>query len=262
MIDSHAHVAFRQFDEDREAVIERARAAGVRWVEVGTDLGQSRAALELAKQYPVDVIGATVGIHPSDVAESADWLAIHELLKHELVVAVGEVGLDYYRGGTYDEQLPVLEQFVQLATQHQLPMIFHVRSGENADAHADLLSYLQSLPVRQRPRGVIHTFSGTAKQAEQYVGLGMHLSFSGVVTFKNAGEILAVAQTMPLERMLIETDCPFLAPEPHRGARNEPGYVGLVAEQIATGRGVSAQTIAEATEANAWRFFAGQGYTN
>lgn len=270
MIDVHAHVVFRQFDVDRRAVIERARAAGVRWVEIGTDLAQSRAALLLAEQYPDLVIGATVGVHPSDVGPAADpdgltqydWQVISNLLQHQQTVAVGEVGFDFYHawpGFSAAEQQALqhktLQQFIQLASERKLPMVFHVRSGQGRDAHAALIDLLSGYPAGERPRGVIHTFSGTAEQAEAYLQLGMFLSFSGVVTFKNAGVIAEVARTMPLAKMLIETDCPFLAPEPYRGQRNEPAYVQLVAESIAARRGVPATELASHTVDNAWRFF-------
>lgn len=258
MIDAHAHVTFRQYDEDREAVLARARAAEVRWLEVGTDLVQSRAALALADAYPHDVIGATVGVHPSDVAAGVDWLAFEQLLAHPRVAAVGEVGLDYYRGGKKKVQLPVLQRFVDLAHERNRPVVFHVRSGVNTDAHADLLDFLQSLSAERRPAGVIHTFSGTAEQATRYLALGFSLSFSGVVTFKNAEDVSAAAKMTPLDRLLIETDCPFLAPAPHRGQRNEPANVRLVAERIAQLKGLPADDIAAVTAGNALRLFAGK----
>lgn len=256
MIDAHAHVAFRQFDDDRAAVIARARVAGVRWLEVGTDIVQSRAALALADAYPYDVIGATVGVHPSDVAAGVDWLALEQLLTHPRVAAVGEVGLDYYRGGTKKQQLPVLQRFVDLALERKWPMVFHVRSGADADAHADLLDFLQSLPAERCPTGVIHTYSGTAEQAARYLAFGLSLSFSGVVTFKNAEDVAAAARMTPLDRLLIETDCPFLAPAPHRGQRNEPANVCLVAERIAQLKSLPMDDIAAATARNAARLFA------
>jgi TatD DNase family protein len=255
MFDSHAHVAFEQFDEDRAAVMARARQAGLAgWIEVGTDLAQSRRALALARQQKQ--VAAAVGVHPSDVAglTEAVWRELEGLLDDEHVVAVGEVGLDYYRGGTKEGQLPALGRFVRLAYQRELPVIFHVRDGEMS-AHDDLLTYLEKLADDERPTGVMHTFSGTREQAARYLELGLHLSFSGVVTFKNAEETVAVAKMAPLERVLIETDCPFLAPEPHRGERNEPAFVALVAEKLATLWGVPADVIRRATAENTRRLF-------
>jgi len=256
MIDSHAHVAFDQFDEDRDEVIERSEAAGVHgWLEVGTDVAQSRRAVLLAGVHKD--VRATVGVHPSDVAGlvESDWRELEVLLDDDVAVAVGEVGLDYYRGGILAEQLPVLEQFVQLAVRRGLPVVFHVRNGAKRNAHDDLLTYLGRLSEAERPPGVMHTFSGTVAQAKEYLSLGMYLSFSGVVTFKNAGELTAVAKLVPENRFLIETDCPFLAPMPHRGQRNEIAYVALVAKRLAELRGVSLDEIARVTEENTRRFF-------
>lgn len=252
MIDSHAHVAFEQFNDDRSAVIERAHKANIGWIEVGTDLLQSRAAIALAEQY--DFVWPTVGVHPSDIAALTEqgWHEFEALVQHPSVVAIGEVGLDYYRGGTKQEQLPALARMVELAIARDLPVIFHVRSGER-DAHEDLLAWLMTLPVC--PRGVLHTYSGTPEQTRQYLALGFHLSFSGVITFKKADVVRAVAADVPADRFLIETDCPFLAPLPYRGKRNEPLYVQQVAEAIAHVRHTSVEAIASMTEATARQLF-------
>ena len=255
MFDSHAHVAFHQFDDDRDEVIARAERAGVvGWIEIGTDLTQSQKAIELAQKH--ENVWATVGVHPSDIAELDEkaWGELESMLADENVVAVGEVGLDYYRGGTKEEQLPALERFVQLAKEHSLPIVFHVRDGERS-AHNDLIEFLQNMSDPKRPAGVIHTFSGNQEQAKEYLDLGLHLSFSGVVTFKNAGDIAEVAATAPLDRILIETDCPFLAPEPYRSKRNEPAYVALVAQKIAELRDISTDEIAIATANNTHALF-------
>jgi TatD DNase family protein len=254
MIDSHAHLNFDSFDPDRRAVIERTLAAGVGWIEVGTDLTQSRQAVALAQAH--ERVWASVGVHPSDIATltSAQWHELEELAQQPKVVAIGEVGIDFYRGGTANEQLPVLRLFVELAAKHTLPVIFHVRNGA-ADAHEALITFLQELPSELHPTGVIHTFSGNRVQAEKYLQLGLYLSFSGVVTFKNAGEILDVAKSMPLDQLLVETDCPFLAPEPHRGQRNEPLYVKYVAEKIAALRDLSIDEVITATEKNTQTLF-------
>ena len=271
VIDSHAHVALRQFDKDRDDVIRRARDAGVSWIEVGTDIEQSAAALILADQH--DNVWPTVGVHPSDIGELKDstWPDLEKMAADPSVVAIGEVGLDYYRGGTRDEQLPVLEQFMKLADKLDLPVIFHVRDGEQS-AHDDLIEFLKDFVRKRGARpaptgrslggggkpwrsGVIHTFSGTNQQAEQYLDLGLYLSFSGVVTFKNAGDVARVARTAPLDRILIETDCPFLAPDPHRGARNEPSYVQLVAQKISDLRSEPVEKIEQQTEQNTRKLF-------
>jgi len=257
-IDSHAHVASPQFDEDRPAIAARAAAAGVRWVEIGTDLQGSRRVIEIAAEFPSSIIGATVGVHPSDVGEltAEAWEELEQLMHHERVVAVGEVGLDFWHE-PYDReaQVSALRQFVALAARQRVPLVFHVRSGKDHDAHAAMLDFLHSLPKEQRPRGVMHTFSGTWEQGEAYLALGLHLSISGVVTFKNAPDMQAVAERAPLERLLIETDCPFLAPEPYRGKRNEPAYVHYVGAKIADLRGISVEEVAAATEANTLALF-------
>lgn len=256
MFDSHAHVCMPQFNEDREATIQRARQAGLAgWLEVGTDVQGSHQAIALAEAE--EGVVATVGVHPSDIGDlTADsWSQLEKLLENPKVVAVGEVGLDYYRGGTKLEQLPVLERFYVLARQRALPLVFHVRDGKQSSAHEDLLTWLESLPQSGVPPGVIHTFSGSKAQAQRYLALGLYLSFSGVVTFKNAGEIADVARTMPLDKLLVETDCPFLAPDPYRGKRNEPVYVALVIKKIANLRQAPVTDIATATTANAYNLF-------
>ncbi len=256
MFDSHAHVLFDSFDSDREEVINRAREAGLSgWLEIATDVEGSNKAIAFAQQH--EGVYATVGVHPSDIAnfKESDWAEIEELLRHPKVVAVGEVGLDYYRGGTKEEQLPILQRFIALAITHQKPVVFHVRDGKEKSAHQDMIEFLHKYREELRPAepwrsGVMHTFSGNQAQAEAYLELGMYLSFSGVVTFKNAGGTADVARTMPLDRLLIETDSPFLAPEPYRGKRNEPAYVKLVAEKIAQLRGISVEEVDEATSQN------------
>lgn len=250
MFDSHAHVAFDSFDEDREAVIARAGEAGVKgWLEVGTDLEQSQKAVALAQQY--EHVFATVGVHPSDIGSAVAWGEIEKLVQHEKVKAIGEVGLDFYRGGDVEQQKEVLGKFIALAQKYNKPVVFHVRNGREVDAHETLISFLGEYPESDRPPGIIHTYSGTLTQAQQYLDLGMYLSFSGVVTFKNAGEIAEAAKTIPLDRILIETDCPFLAPDPYRGKRNEPAYVALVAQKIAVLRNISMQEVEQQTDSSA-----------
>lgn len=252
MFDSHAHVMFPTLDADRPEIIARARAAGLSgWLEVGVDVEQSRKAAGLASNEAG--VYATVGVHPDDIGGLTEevWSELEDLITQPKVVAIGEVGLDFYREGKLKEQLPVLQRFISLAKQKNLPMVFHVRDGREKSAHDELLQLLESYSIDERPRGVIHTYSGNVAQAERYLNLGLHLSFSGVVTFKNAKELLGVVKIMPAERILIETDCPFLAPEPYRGKRNEPAYVRLVAAKLAEVRGVLLEEIEEQTDENA-----------
>lgn len=256
MIDSHAHLHFDQFNDDRAAVIARARAAGVLgWIEVGVDVPTSQQAAQIAQ---AENVWASVGVHPSDIAtiKEGDWEIIEQLLSQPRVVAVGEVGFDFYHGGTEKDQLPILQRFVDLAVKRNLPVIFHVRDAtDGPSAHEAMIRFLQALPDQKRPRGVMHTFSGDAAQAQTYLELGMYLSFSGVVTFKKATTMAEVAKTMSLDRLLIETDCPFLAPEPFRGQRNEPAYVKYVAAKIAQLRGIPLEAVVAATTSNTKQLF-------
>lgn len=263
MFDSHAHVSDGAFDADRSDILPRAQAAGVKgWIEIGTTVEESRQACTLAEQY--EAVWATVGVHPDRVATltEADWQQLEALASHPKVVAIGEVGFDFYRDGTYETQLPVLQRFVALAAKRNLPMVFHVRNpvkspagDHGASAHDKLLNFFGEIPVIERPRGVIHTFSGNEEHAKRYLELGLHLSFSGVVTFDNATETMEVAKMVPADRMLIETDCPYLTPVPHRGKRNEPSYVRYVAEKIAALRGVTLSEIDQLTEINTRTLF-------
>jgi len=252
MFDSHAHVMFPSLDADREAVMSRAREAGLwGWMEVGVDGAQSRRAIALAEKE--DGVYASVGVHPDDIAglHETAWQEMMALASHSKVKAIGEVGLDFYRDGKLAEQLPVLKRFITLAQEKKLPVIFHVRDGLEINAHEELLKLLASYSAAERPRGVIHTYSGTLIQAKQYLDFGLHLSFSGVLTFKHAGELVEVAKMIPADKMLVETDSPFLAPVPYRGKQNEPAYVKLVAEKLAEIRGVSFSEIEKQTDTNA-----------
>ncbi|MEX1112457.1 MAG: TatD family hydrolase [Candidatus Andersenbacteria bacterium] len=254
MIDSHAHMAFDGYGSDREAVITRAKEQLLGWIEIGTTVEESRQAVELAHKYNV---WATAGVHPSDIGSlnESGWQQLETLLQQPQVVAVGEVGLDFYRGGSLQEQEDVLRQFITLAQKYDKPVVFHVRDGKDMNAHEEMIRILASYEDSVRPRGVLHTFSGTREQMKQYLDMGMYISFSGVITFKNAAEIAETAKETPLDRVLIETDAPFLTPEPYRGQRNEPAYVRYVAEKLAELRGVTVEEIDRVTEENTRRLF-------
>ncbi len=256
MIDTHAHILDEAFDADREALISDAKEAGLGWVEVGTGIAESRAAEALARLH--GNICASVGVHPDNIANLAegDWVVLSDLAASPAVCAIGEVGFDTFRNGTIAEQEPVLRRFIALAQKVRKPVIFHVRSGNGVDAHAELLRVLASYDAADRPRGVIHTFSGTLDQAKRYIEHGMMISFSGVLTFKNAGELPQVATELPLESVLAETDCPYLTPEPNRGKRNEPKYVEYVIRKIAELRERSFEDIDAAISENARTLFA------
>ncbi|HBE89694.1 MAG: hypothetical protein A3E37_02265 [Candidatus Andersenbacteria bacterium RIFCSPHIGHO2_12_FULL_46_9] len=251
MFDSHAHVASGQFDLDRPAVIERARVAGVDgWLEVASTAAGSRRAVELAEQLEGTL--ATVGVHPEEInaMQEEDWQLLDELAGSEKVVAIGEVGLDFHREGTYEKQIEYVKKFVDLAIKHNKPIIWHIRSSQQLDANELLLDYLRHCPLPGRLRGIAHTFSGTVEQAQRYVELGMYLGISGVVTFKNAGVLLDVVKAIDLEYLLIETDSPYLAPDPYRGQRNEPAYVRFVAQKVAQLKEVTIKEVEKVTYCN------------
>ena len=253
LIDSHCHLDQDAFDTDRDAVIARARAAGVeRLVTIGAGgpLASNRAAVALAEAHP-DIFAA-VAVHPHDAKKisEATYEELRRLWAHPKVVAVGETGLDYYYGHSPGEtQRARLRQFIREASRASLPLVIHCR-----DAFADLLAILREEGAAA-VGGVIHCFSGTIAEAEACLALGFSLSFSGIVTFKNADALRAVVRATPLDHLLIETDAPFLAPVPFRGKRNEPALVRHVAEEVARVTGRELAEIASITMRNAERLF-------
>ncbi len=253
LVDSHCHLDQDAFDDDRDAVIARARAAGVdRLITIGAGgpLASNRAAVALAERDP-DIFAA-VAVHPHDTSEIDEhtYDALRSLWSHPKVVAVGETGLDYYyRHSTPDTQRTHLRRFVREAGRAGLPLVIHCR-----DAYADLLTILREENA-SAIGGVIHCFSGTVAEADACLALGFALSFSGIVTFKNAEGLREVARMVPGDRLLIETDAPFLAPIPHRGKRNEPALVRYVAEEIARATERPLAEIATLTSTNAARVF-------
>ncbi|MDY6877299.1 MAG: TatD family hydrolase [Chloroflexota bacterium] len=258
LIDSHAHLDFAQFDADREAVIERAWEAGlVAVLNVGTDLTSSRAAVALAEKY--DFIYAAVGVHPHDARTfTPEALAeLRTLACHPKVVAVGEIGLDYYRDRSpRDVQRKAFADQLALAAELALPVVIHSR-----EAHDDVLAALRRWG-RLSPgggikggTGVLHSYSAGPERLEEVLRLGFFIGISGPVTFPKANRLRAVAAVVPLERMLVETDCPYLTPQPYRGRRNEPAYVRYVVEAVASARGMPAEAVARATADNARRLF-------
>jgi TatD DNase family protein len=251
LIDSHAHVHDSRFKADREAVIQAALAGGVtRMIDPGVDLATSQAALALAKAYP-GTIFAGVGTHPHDATtHTAEVEARYRQMAHEPeVVAIGEFGLDYYRMLTPREvQREVFCAHLQLARECNLPCIIHVR-----DAHDDVIELLRA--HGQGLRGVFHCFSGNVEQAEECLEFeGFVLSFAGPLT-RTDNDLPAVARMVPLDRVLVETDSPYLVPKPLRARRNEPLFVKHVAEKLAELRGLSLEEIASITAANTVRLF-------
>lgn len=255
LIDSHCHIDGEDFDADRAEVLARARGAGVSPVVVvgtGASLDRIRRAVDLAEREP-DVFAA-VGVHPHDAARIQDawWPALEELARRPRVVAVGESGLDfYYDNSPREAQLAAFRRHVQLARRVAKPIVCHVR-----DAHDETRAILAGEGAAE-VGGVIHCFTGGPEDAAAYVALGFHISFSGIVTFKgkSADPIRAAVKRVPLDRLLVETDAPFLAPVPMRGKRNEPAFVVHTAELVAREAGVPLETLAAATVANASALF-------
>jgi TatD DNase family protein len=258
LVDTHAHLDFSKFDQDREAVIQRARQAGVgAIITIGVDVPSSHQAVALASEY--DEVYATVGTHPHD-AKKLDGEALATLRalgRRAKVVGVGEIGLDFYRDlSPRDVQRRAFKAQLAWAARLEKPVIIHDRDahGEIIDILAEWATGLRGSPLEGR-LGVLHTFSGDLAMAERAIELGFYLSISGPVTYRNAGRLVDVVRALPLDRLLVETDCPFLAPHPHRGERNEPAYVRLVADKIAAVKGRSLEQVARATTANARRLF-------
>ncbi len=252
LIDTHAHLASDAFADDIEAVLERAAAAGVHNIVcVADDVGAAKRGLELAERYGPQVV-ATAGIHPHQAAAATpdDLAELARIIEEGKVVAVGEIGLDYhYDFAPVDVQQEVCRHQVRLAKQARLPVILHSRKAEH-----DVLRILEEEQADEIG-GVMHCFWGDAEAARRTLDLGFYIGVGGPVTFKNTDDLRSVLADVPLERIIIETDSPYLAPVPHRGKRNEPAYVAETAAALARLFGVSVETVAEQTTANARRLF-------
>ncbi|GIV21751.1 MAG: hydrolase TatD [Armatimonadota bacterium] len=242
--DTHCHLNHPDFASDASHVWNRAREAGVHHaIVVGYDLASSESALQVAADF--DGCWASVGIHPHDAVHCDEnaLLRLRQLASQPRVVAIGEIGLDYYRDlSPKDAQRYALEQQIQIALQLRLPVIIHCR-----DAYDDLLDILSQYPLR----GVLHCFSGEPRHAQRAVEMGWYLGIGGVVTFKNAHTLREVIQQTPLENLILETDAPYLAPMPYRGKRNEPAYIPLIAEIVASLKNVPLEELATVTTQNA-----------
>jgi len=248
LIDSHCHLDDHQFDADREQAIERALAAGVTsMLAIGTGDGPPdlECALRLADRY--SFIYATIGVHPHDARKATPetFDRLRGLAGHAKVLAIGEIGLDYhYDFSPRDVQREVFAAQLDLAAEARLPIVIHTR--EAWEDTLDLVRAAGRVPVR----GIMHCFTGNAEQARQALELGFHLAFGGVITFPKAEEVREAARLTPPDRLLVETDCPYLAPVPHRGKRNEPAYVGDTVKRLAAVRGEDADQLAEQTSRN------------
>ena len=248
LVDTHAHIDEEGFAQDFDEMLERAYANDVKYVvNIGANMDESRVSIELADKY--ESIYATVGVHPHDVAE-VDDKALDQLAKwceHDKVVAVGEIGLDYFRSQTSKEmQAYAFAAQLDVARQMHMPVSIHDR-----DAHGDVMRMLKN--EGKGINGILHCFSGSWEMAKELIKMEYYIAIGGAVTFKNAAKLPEIAANIPLEYLLLETDCPYLAPHPHRGTRNEPANIRPIAEFIANIRGITLEELAAATTANAAR---------
>ncbi|WP_027700913.1 TatD family hydrolase [Metaclostridioides mangenotii] len=252
LFDSHAHLNDEKFDEDRDELIKSLREKNVDLVvNPGADIETSKSAVELSNKY--DFIYAAVGVHPHDVS-GLDDSAIETLremaTKNNKVVAIGEIGLDYYYDHSPREaQKEWFKKQILLANELKLPIIIHDR-----DAHADTFDIIKEYKSDEIGC-VLHCYSGSVELAREYIKMGCYISIPGTVTFKNSRKVREVAREIPLNKLFIETDSPYMAPEPHRGKRNDPSLVAFVADKIAQEKGISYEEVCEKTKENAKIFF-------
>jgi TatD DNase family protein len=253
LIDTHCHLDFERFNEDRRAVVDRAMQAGVQRIIIpGLDLRNCTAVLKLTEQY--ENVYAAVGVHPNSTAQwQDDWIdELRQLAGHKKVVAIGEIGLDnYWDKSPQTTQRWALRPQLKLAAELNLPVIIH-----NRDANEEIIRVLAESPLAgHEGAGVLHSFSGDWGTAQAALQMGFYIGFTGPLTFKKSVELRRIASKIPENRILIETDAPFLTPEPYRGQRNEPAYVAQVAAQLAEIKGVATAVIAKQTTENAMRLF-------
>lgn len=257
MTDSHAHLDMAPFNKDRTEVIARARDAGVSTIiTAGIDLESSQRAIRLTENYP-EVL-ATVGLHPHKATrvKKADIANLAEMANHPRVVAIGEIGLDFYRNGAPREtQLQALQWQLELTERLELPVVIHCRQAEE-----DMLPLLHDWtsshkPLNGEPRGVIHCFSSNIETAQRYLDMGFFISFGAYIGYPSSRHLRNVIRSIPQDRLVVETDSPFLPPQSHRGKRNEPSYLPLTVGVVAEIRQVSSETVARETARNARHLF-------
>jgi len=259
-IDTHAHLGYPDFSDELPQIVERAQAAKVmQIVSIATDLEASRKTLELAGRF--EAVYAAVGLHPGEVPNVSlcDMKELAQLASEPKVVAIGETGLDYYREAKDDaalrqQQKDLFWAQLELAKERHLPVVIHNRAAEG-DILEIVRAHAESLPKERRPWGVMHCFSGDEKFAFDCIEIGLLISYTGILTFKKSTALRDMAKKVSLDYVMLETDAPYLAPEPHRGKRNEPAYVPLIAETLAQVKGVTVEEVALATTANARRLF-------
>lgn len=255
LVDTHAHIYLDQFDGDRDDVIKRARDAGVKTIVMpAIDAGSMDLIADLCERY--DGLYGMAGLHPTETKDAgeAEFDSVRAFATEECVVAIGETGLDYYWDDSYKEkQQEFLRRHIRLAAELDLPLVFH-----NRDSSEDLVRVVraeqEAADVPGRIRGIFHCFSGPKWLADEIMDLGFHVGLGGTLTFKNGG-VPETIEDIPLERIVLETDAPFLAPAPNRGKRNEPAFTRLVAEKLAELRGLSTEDVAAATTRNARELF-------
>ena len=259
-IDTHAHLCFPDFAGDLAQVIERAEAAKVtRIVSISTDVASAREALDIAHRF--EAVHAAVGLHPGEVPRVSlcDMKDLGQLAAEPRVVAIGETGLDYFREARTDaalqqQQKDLFWAQLELAKERRLPVVIHNRSAER-DILEILRAHAEGLPKDWCPWGVMHCFSGSEKFASDCIEIGLLISYTGILTFKNAEGLRDVAKQVSLDHVMLETDAPYLAPMPNRGKRNEPAYVPRIAEVLAEVKGAGIEVVARATTENARRLF-------
>jgi TatD DNase family protein len=252
LIDSHCHLDFPDFADDLDAVVGRARAAGVeRMITIGAQLARAERVVEIAERY--DDVFFTVGTHPHEAAGegAGDFAAMRQLARHPKCVGIGEAGLDYhYDYAPRDVATRIFRGQIALARELDLPLVIHAR-----DADDDIAAILTDEMGQGRFSALLHCFTSSRALAETALDLGLSISFSGVVTFKKSEGLRAIARDVPLDRILVETDAPYLAPTPHRGRRNEPAFVVATASVVAEARGLKFEALAAATRANTLSVF-------
>ncbi len=246
IFDSHAHFDDSKFDDCRDELLSSLNKFGVKYaITCSVDGNSSENSLKIAEKY--DYIYAAVGIHPENLDSNTPLLDIENYAKHNKCVAIGEIGLDYYfRNDNKQEQIEVFEKQILLANKIDLPVIVHDR-----DAHSDTLEILK----KHKPKGVVHCFSGSVEMAKEVLSLGMYIGVGGVITFKNARKLPDVLKAIPSGRLLLETDCPYLAPEPYRGKLNHSGFITLTAKRVAELLNSDLETVLNFTAENSKKLF-------
>lgn len=266
LIDSHAHLNFKEYEDEIEDVIKRSLVSNTQIITIGSNLESSQKGVEIADEH--DGMWAVIGCHPDDIGERIELRAFAKLAESSnKVVGIGEVGLDFFRlpadhkeaRENRELQIRAFKDFIKLSNDLCLPLVLHCR-GEAKDPYAAydlMLEILCSQPTAQSPKtiGVIHCFGGNLEQAKMFIDLGFYIGVTGIVTFKNSKELQAIVKQIPLDKILIETDAPFLTPEPHRGEKNEPSFVQFVARKIAEVKGLTFEEVEKATYANTVKLF-------